>query len=131
MQGDQIVSRIKSRVVVLNIKMADFYRDCGISSGALSQWKSGQTQPSLSNINKIAKYLHVSPTWLLEGSLKAPTQYEELALETKIPDPVKVEDEEFIRLYQAAPQWLKDQVRALLAAAAAGDGAPDVDSTEP
>lgn len=49
----------------------------------------------------------------------------------KIPDPVKVEDEEFIQLYQAAPQWLKDQVRALLAAAAAGDGAPDVDSTEP
>lgn len=49
----------------------------------------------------------------------------------KIPDPVKVEDDEFIRLYEAAPQWLKDQVRALLAAAKSGDGVPDADSTDP
>lgn len=49
----------------------------------------------------------------------------------KIPDPVKAEDDEFIQLYQAAPQWLQDQVRALLKAAATGDGAPDADSTNP
>lgn len=117
MQGYQIVNRIKARVAELGLTMAEFYKDCGISSGAVSQWRSGRTTPSMASLQNIAVYLSMPLSQLLE--------------ETKIPDPVKVEDEEFMHLYQAAPQWLKDQVRALLAAAAIGDGAPGADSTEP
>lgn len=118
MNGEQMVNRIKARVTELGLTMAEFYKDCGISSSALSQWRNGVTTPSMASLQNIAVYLGVTLSYLVEGT-------------KKIPDPVKVEDEEFIQLYQAAPQWLKDQVRALLAAAAAGDGAPDVDSTEP
>lgn len=117
MQGYQIVNRIKARVAELGLTMTEFYKDCGISSGALSQWRTGLTQPSMTSLQNIAVYLGVPLSQLLE--------------ETKIPDPVKVEDEEFIQLYQAAPQWLKEQVRSLLAAAKSGDGAPGVDSTKP
>lgn len=53
---------------------------------------------------------------------------QELFGDNKNPDPtteVEAEREEFIRLYQAAPAWLQDQVRSLLKAAEAGRASQD------
>ena len=115
MNGEQIANKIKARVTELGLTMAEFYKDCGISSSALSQWRNGVTTPSLASLQNIAVYLGMPLSQLLE--------------ETKSPAPNEgeAEREEFIRLYQAAPAWLQDQVRSLLKAAeddhaAQGDG---------
>lgn len=118
MQGYQIVNRIKARVAELGLTMAEFYKDCGISSGAVSQWRSGRTAPSMASLQNIAVYLGVPLSQLLE--------------ETKSPAPNEgeAEREEFIRLYQAAPAWLQDQVRSLLKAAEDDHAAQGDDPTE-
>lgn len=67
MHGDQITNRIKAIVTELGIPMADFYRDCGISSGAFSQWKTGKTNPSIQTLTRIANYLGVTVSELMDS----------------------------------------------------------------
>ena len=112
MQGNQIVNKIKARVTELGLTMTEFYKDCGISSGAVSQWRSGRTTPSMASLQNIAVYLGVPLSYLLE--------------ETKSPALSKgeAEKQEFISLYEAAPAWLQEQVRSLLKAAESGHAAP-------
>lgn len=67
MQGDQIVARIKSAAAARGIPLETLYADCKVSSSAVSQWKSGTTNPSIASIQRIADYLDVSPAFLLYG----------------------------------------------------------------
>lgn len=57
---------------------------------------------------------------------------EELFYNIKSPAPNEGEAEraEFIRLYEAAPAWLQDQVRSLLKAAESGHASPDDGPTD-
>ena len=57
---------------------------------------------------------------------------EELFYNIKSPAPKEGEAEraEFIRLYEAAPAWLQDQVRSLLKAAESGHAVPDGGPTD-
>ena len=115
MQGNQIVNRIKARVTELGMTMAEFYKDCGISSGAVSQWRSGRTTPSMASLQNIAVYLGIPLSQLLEET-KSPA-----------PDEGEAEKQEFIALYEAAPAWLQEQVRSLLKAAESGREVPGDD----
>lgn len=121
------VDNIRRLCALDGITLAELERELGIGNGVIARWEKKKTSPPYDRLKQIADRFGATVEQISEPTTKIHVQYEK----KKIPDPVKVEDEEFIRLYQAAPQWLKDQVRALLAAAAAGDGAPDVDSTEP
>ena len=49
------------------IPKMQFYKECRVSDAAVSQWRKGKTNPSMTNINAIAKYLGVSSEYLLTG----------------------------------------------------------------
>ena len=49
-------------------KAVDLTKATGIIASVISRYRSGQHQPTVSNVFAIAKYLKVSPEWLLNGS---------------------------------------------------------------
>ena len=51
-----------------NCKAVDMMKATGIIASVISRYRSGQHQPTISNVFAIAKYLKVSPEWLLNGS---------------------------------------------------------------
>jgi transcriptional regulator with XRE-family HTH domain len=51
----------------------------GLSEGAVSKWKSGEREPPLAMLVRIAIVLHVSTDWLL-GMREAPAPFDERVL---------------------------------------------------
>ena len=51
-----------------NCKAVDMTKATGVIASVISRYRSGQHQPTISNVFAIAKYLKVSPEWLLNGS---------------------------------------------------------------
>ena len=49
-------------------KAVDMTKATGVIASVISRYRSGQHQPTVSNVFAIAKYLKVSPEWLLNGS---------------------------------------------------------------
>ena len=49
-------------------KAVDLTKATGVIASVISRYRSGQHQPPISNVFAIAKYLKVSPEWLLNGS---------------------------------------------------------------
>ena len=49
-------------------KAVDVTKATGVIASVISRYRSGQHQPTISNVFAIAKYLKVSPEWLLNGS---------------------------------------------------------------
>lgn len=47
MNGERLVQNIKALTAQKGLKMKELLALCGITSGALSQWKSGLTKPQL------------------------------------------------------------------------------------
>lgn len=70
MNGERLVQNIKALTVQRGLKMKELLALCGITSGALSQWKSGLTKPHTSTLSKIATVLGVTIQDLLEGTEK-------------------------------------------------------------
>lgn len=86
---------------------ADLEKAIGVSHSVYSQWNTGKTKPSKRRLPEIADYLGVTVEWLVDQE-KIPA--------TKADDGVGLERDEAIRLYQNAPQWLRDQILGLLKA---------------
>lgn len=72
MDGEKLVQNIRSIAIQKGIQMKDLYVMAGITSGALSQWKSGKTKPHTSTLSRIADALKVTMQELLDGTEKAP-----------------------------------------------------------
>lgn len=74
MEGKKLVAKIKSLVVSRGMSMAEFYKKSGITGGAMSQWKSGETQPALSSLQRIADVLGTTVSELVgpEEETKTP-----------------------------------------------------------
>lgn len=70
MNGERLVQNIKALAVQKGFKMKELLALCGITSGALSQWKSGLTNPHTTTLYKIATVLGVTIQELLEGTEK-------------------------------------------------------------
>ena len=51
-----------------NCKAVDMTKATGVIASVISRYRSGQHQPTTNNVFAIAKYLKVSPEWLLNGS---------------------------------------------------------------
>ena len=49
-------------------RAVDMTKATGVIASVISRYRSGQHQPTISNVFAIAKYLKVSPEWLLNGS---------------------------------------------------------------
>lgn len=73
MEGKKLVATIKSMVVSRGMSMAEFYKKSGITGGAMSQWKSGETQPALSSLQRIADVLGTTVSDLVETDEKTKT----------------------------------------------------------
>ena len=65
MEGKKLVAKIKSMVVSRGMSMTEFYKKSGITGGAMSQWKSGDTQPALSTLQRIADVLEATVSELV------------------------------------------------------------------
>lgn len=72
MDGEKLVQNIRAVAIQKGIQMKDLYVMAGITSGALSQWKSGKTKPHTSTLSRIADVLKVTMQELLDGTEKAP-----------------------------------------------------------
>ena len=49
-------------------KAVDLTKATGVIASVISRYRSGQHLPTINNVFAIAKYLKVSPEWLLNGS---------------------------------------------------------------
>lgn len=65
MEGKKLVAKIKSMVVSRGMSMTEFYKKSEITGGAMSQWKSGDTQPALSTLQRIADVLETTVSELV------------------------------------------------------------------
>ena len=65
------IARYEAILKERGIPKMDFYRACGFSDAAASQWRRGKNAPSMKNIERIAEYLNVSPEYLLTGQVTA------------------------------------------------------------
>lgn len=109
MSGAEIVSVIESKLAEKKISKGDFYKACRITAPQMSNWRRNKNYPLLDTLTRINNFLGT-----------------DFRIDTKSPAPDEGEAEraEFIRLYEAAPAWLQDQIRALLKAAESGNEAP-------
>ncbi len=55
------------------ISKTDMYTQSRTSSSAISQWRTGRTQPSQTSISNLAKVLGTSPEYLVYGIKKEPS----------------------------------------------------------
>lgn len=53
------------RLTSLNVASKDLSHNVGVSSGNISDWKSGRSKPNIDTIIKIADYLDCSIDYLL------------------------------------------------------------------
>lgn len=53
------------RLTSLNISNKDLSQNVGVSSGNISDWKSGRSKPNIDTMIKIADYLNISIDYLL------------------------------------------------------------------
>jgi len=60
--------RLNQAMHMKNCKAVDVTKATGVIASVISRYRSGQHQPTISNVFAIAKYLKVSPEWLLNGS---------------------------------------------------------------
>ena len=96
-------------------------------------YEKGARTPGFDLVCEMAEFYNVSVTYLMgtdETRGNFPV-HDEKDLISPAPDEGEAERAEFIRLYDAAPAWLQDQVRSLLKAAESGRAAPGDGPTDP
>lgn len=71
--GSPVVARINSLLKEKGISKSQFYRDCGITSAAYSQWNTGKTDPKIKTLERIADYLGTTTAFLLGEKEKPAT----------------------------------------------------------
>ena len=67
MDWAEVINRINALVRAKGVSKMQFYKDCEITGSAMSQWKTGLTQPRHATLAKIAEYLGVTVKYLLNG----------------------------------------------------------------
>lgn len=65
-----MVDRIKDLCNKKGITIAELERACGIGNGIIARWR--KSKPSFERVAKVAKYLDVSPEYLLMGEKEKP-----------------------------------------------------------
>ena len=86
-------------------KAVDVTKATGVIASVISRYRSGQHQPTISNVFAIAKYLKVSPEWLLNGS-DAPESI-------KMPKSVSVDKDKIIEVQGALIGNLQKQIKEM------------------
>lgn len=71
-----VVKNIESKLKELKLSKAEFYRESGITSATLSNWRSETYAPSQEKLAAAAEVLGVSAIWLL-------TEHNSISVETE------------------------------------------------
>ncbi len=108
MDNKDMVCRINAALAERNISKAQFYKDCGITSGAYSQWNQNKTSPSRRTLKRIADYLELDEEYLIVGSTQQQKKPPELLGELT-PEEIK-----FIKSLRAVPDDRKEFVNKML-----------------
>ena len=66
------ISRYEAILKLKAIPKATFYKACGITDAAVSQWRKKKTKPAMTTISRIAEYLDVSVVDLLNDESAYP-----------------------------------------------------------
>ena len=61
------IARYEELLRKKRIPKMQFYKECGFSDAAVSQWRKGKTNPSIPTINTIANYLGTTSEYLITG----------------------------------------------------------------
>lgn len=111
-----IGQNIRNRRIALDLTLEEVAKRIGTSKQTISRYENGiiGNIPS-DKIEALSDVLRTTPAYLMGWEKEGPAQKDE------------AKREEFMRLYEAAPAWLRDQVRSLLEAAEAGREAQDAD----
>lgn len=86
MDKSPIVARINDLLALKGTTKAQFFADCGITSGGYSQWNTGKTKPSVKKLKAVADYLGTTYEYLLtgEGQKEKPTPISESELDNEL-----------------------------------------------
>lgn len=68
MDIEKVVERIESRLYEIGKTKTEFYKEVGVSSASMSQWRNRKTTPRIKVLERIADYLGVTYEWLVAGS---------------------------------------------------------------
>lgn len=68
MNGERLVQNIRAISIQKGIPMKELYVKAGITSGALSQWKTGKTKPHVATLDRVARAMNVTIKELMEGT---------------------------------------------------------------
>ena len=60
MDGKEIVRIIEAKLFELGISKGKFYKDCGLNSATMSNWRNGIFTPSPAKLHIIEEYLNVT-----------------------------------------------------------------------
>lgn len=69
-----LVQRVEARLKEKDIPITTFYAETGITSGSMSQWRTGKFYPSKKNVKAMAEYLGTTEEWLTTGQWEAQTE---------------------------------------------------------
>lgn len=61
------MQRYEDELRVRGIPKMEFYSACGITTSAVSQWRTGVTSPTTKVIHRIAEYLNMDESYLVTG----------------------------------------------------------------
>lgn len=133
MDGEKLVQNIRAIAIQKGIQMKDLYIMAGITSGALSQWKSGKTKPHTATLSRIADSLKVTMQELLEGTDKAPSAdkgEERYAMSDGEIEEDAEEFGEFMRIIRLIPPEERPRAKAILTALLPASGVPSGSSSK-
>lgn len=60
MDGKEIVKIIEAKLFELGISKGKFYKDCGLNSATMSNWRNGVFSPSPAKLHIIEEYLDIT-----------------------------------------------------------------------
>ena len=101
----QMLDRIEGLRLQKGMSKSLMYELSSTSSSAMSQWRSGRTQPSQTSITALARVLDTTPEYLLYGIKKEPSLVQE---------GLTASEADIIRLYRSAsPETQQAMLRFL------------------
>lgn len=96
--GNVIVRRIDSILVMKNDTRANLCRELGMKQPTFSTWLARGTMPKADELYQIAKYLNVSMEWLLYGEDSGKLANDEILLLDKWRDLTADDKEEIMHM---------------------------------
>ena len=79
---DPVVQRITGLLLSQGKTQKDLMNYIGVAKSAYGDWKTGKTKSYRQHIDKIARFLNVSPSYLLRGDNNDITEFEKEFLST-------------------------------------------------